>query len=67
LFDRYAIDALVTKNSGGSATGAKLTVAQERGLPVFVLQRPSLAATDREFAELGTCLGFVVARAGTTV
>ena len=67
LFDRYAIDALVTKNSGGSATGAKLTVAQERGVPVFVLQRPSLAATDREFAELGSCLGFVAARAGATV
>jgi precorrin-6A/cobalt-precorrin-6A reductase len=67
LFDHYAIDALVTKNSGGTATGAKLTVAQERGLPIFVLQRPSLAVTDREFAELGRCLNFVVAQAGETV
>ncbi len=37
LFDQYAVDGLVTKNSGG-AEPAKLTVARERGLPVVVVE-----------------------------
>jgi precorrin-6A/cobalt-precorrin-6A reductase len=40
LIDRHAIDVVVTKDSGGSATGAKLDAARERGLPVIVVDRP---------------------------
>lgn len=49
LFDRHGTDVLVTKHSGGAATEAKLTVARERGLPVVMLERPTLPAVDRVF------------------
>lgn len=49
LFERRAIDVLISKNSGSSATEPKLEVARERGIPVVVLQRPVLAGVDREF------------------
>lgn len=35
------IDLVVTKNSGGAATAAKLTAARERATPVVVVQRPA--------------------------
>jgi precorrin-6A/cobalt-precorrin-6A reductase len=40
LIDRHAIDLVVTKDSGGSLTAAKLDAARERGLPVIVVDRP---------------------------
>ncbi|RAU43161.1 MULTISPECIES: cobalt-precorrin-6A reductase [unclassified Pseudomonas] len=49
LFTQRAIDVLVSKNSGSSATEPKLEVARERGIPVLVVRRPVLAGVDREF------------------
>jgi precorrin-6A/cobalt-precorrin-6A reductase len=49
LFDIHRIDVVVSKNSGGSATAAKLDVARERRLPVVMTRRPELPAADREF------------------
>jgi len=40
LIDRHAIDLVVTKDSGGRLTEAKLDAARERGLPVIVVDRP---------------------------
>jgi precorrin-6A/cobalt-precorrin-6A reductase len=40
LLDRHAIDLVVTKDSGGGLTEAKLDAARERGLPVIVVERP---------------------------
>jgi len=40
LVERHDIDLVVTKDSGGSHTEAKLDVARERGLPVIVVRRP---------------------------
>lgn len=41
LLQRNDIDVIVTKNSGGGATEAKLVAARELGIPVVVVQRPA--------------------------
>jgi precorrin-6A/cobalt-precorrin-6A reductase len=51
LFAAEGFDVLVSKNSGGSATEAKLQVARERGLPVLILQRPPLPEVERAFTD----------------
>jgi precorrin-6A/cobalt-precorrin-6A reductase len=41
LMRENRIDAVVTKNAGGSATEAKLSAARELGIPVVMVARPS--------------------------
>jgi precorrin-6A/cobalt-precorrin-6A reductase len=43
LIDRHAIDLVITKDSGGALTEAKLDAARARGLPVIVVRRPPRA------------------------
>jgi precorrin-6A/cobalt-precorrin-6A reductase len=47
LLDRHRIDMLVTKDSGGSYTAAKLDAARARGLAVIVVRRPGRPAAQR--------------------
>jgi precorrin-6A/cobalt-precorrin-6A reductase len=46
LFDEHAIDVLVTKDSGGALTRAKLDAARARGLPVVMVDRPPRPPVD---------------------
>jgi precorrin-6A/cobalt-precorrin-6A reductase len=44
LFGDYQIDLLVSKNSGGNATYAKIVAARELQIPVVMVQRPEMPA-----------------------
>ncbi|MFD3595760.1 cobalt-precorrin-6A reductase [Nocardia sp. NPDC058640] len=44
LMSRHRIDVLVTKNSGGQQTEAKIFAARTAGLPVIMIDRPPLPA-----------------------
>ncbi|HEY7750264.1 MAG TPA: cobalt-precorrin-6A reductase [Aestuariivirgaceae bacterium] len=57
LMRQHRIDLLVTKNSGGDQTAAKLTAARSMRLPVIMIERPAkpqapTAATPEELAVL---------------
>jgi precorrin-6A/cobalt-precorrin-6A reductase len=45
VLDEHRIDVVVTRDSGGDQTAAKLDAARERGLPVIVVRRPAVLAT----------------------
>jgi precorrin-6A/cobalt-precorrin-6A reductase len=44
LMERFAIDLLVSKASGGSATEAKIEAARTLGIPVVMVKRPAVSA-----------------------
>ncbi|WP_228803723.1 cobalt-precorrin-6A reductase [Nocardia higoensis] len=45
LLSRHAIDVLVTKNSGGDQTEAKLEAARQLRIPVVMIDRPPASAS----------------------
>ncbi|AJQ92167.1 precorrin-6A/cobalt-precorrin-6A reductase [Gynuella sunshinyii] len=59
LLQQHRIDAIVSKNSGGDATVAKLTAARQLGIPVLMLKRPWLPPADREFFQPDEAYTFV--------
>ena len=48
LLKQHHIQAIASKNSGGSSTQAKLAAACSLKLPVFMLQRPAYSAPVEE-------------------
>ncbi|MGL6139661.1 MAG: precorrin-6A/cobalt-precorrin-6A reductase, partial [Planktothrix sp.] len=40
LLQKHQIGAIVSKNSGGDATYAKIIAARQLGLPIVMIQRP---------------------------
>jgi precorrin-6A/cobalt-precorrin-6A reductase len=58
LLQRYAIDVLVCKASGGDATEAKLIAAREANLPVIMVQRPAAEPGDK-VASVAAALSWV--------
>ncbi len=58
LMEREKIDILVTKNSGGEATYAKIEAARTLGIPV-ILMRPPARADVPTFHDLETLLAFI--------
>lgn len=60
LLAAHRIDALVTKNSGAAATGAKLEAARALGIGVIMVARPALAAAPR-VANVGEALRWLAA------
>jgi precorrin-6A/cobalt-precorrin-6A reductase len=47
LLQQYQIDAIVSKNSGGDATYSKIIAARELGIPVVMVQRPTLPSGEQ--------------------
>ncbi|RBO83290.1 precorrin-6A/cobalt-precorrin-6A reductase [Marinomonas aquiplantarum] len=56
LLTEHKIDVIVSKNSGGKATYAKLVAARKLNLPVYLQARPELSPADKEFDDLAVCL-----------
>ncbi|MBM6551713.1 precorrin-6A reductase [Marinomonas ostreistagni] len=51
LLKEHQIDVIVTKNSGGDSTSAKLDAARELGIRVLLHQRPEVSAAVRTFSD----------------
>jgi precorrin-6A/cobalt-precorrin-6A reductase len=61
LLEREQIDIVVTKNSGGSATYAKIAAARALGLPVVVVARPEKPAV-AQVANVAAALDWIDAQ-----
>ncbi|MFC4128610.1 cobalt-precorrin-6A reductase [Nocardia rhizosphaerae] len=63
LMSRHRIDVLVTKNSGGPQTEAKILAARTAGLPVVMIDRPPLPPGAQTVGEVTDALDWLRARA----
>ncbi|YCK37326.1 cobalt-precorrin-6A reductase [Actinomadura sp. ATCC 39365] len=59
LILEHRLDVLVTKDSGGSMTTAKLDAARELGLPVIMVDRPPLPAGVRATDSVAAAVAWV--------
>jgi precorrin-6A/cobalt-precorrin-6A reductase len=59
LMAAHRIDVLVTKDSGGSYTRAKLTAARDLGLPVVMVDRPAAVAVPAKVTETGAAVAWL--------
>ena len=62
----HMIDCVVTKDSGGAATGAKLEAARHRGIPVVMVDRPP-SPPGPTVSSAGAALGWLGGRHGAVV
>jgi precorrin-6A/cobalt-precorrin-6A reductase len=63
LMQRFGVDVLVTKNSGGPLTEGKLDAARDLGLPVVMVARPAPAPAAASVPAVADAVGWVLARA----
>jgi precorrin-6A/cobalt-precorrin-6A reductase len=68
LLEKYEVDLIVCKNSGGEATRAKLDVARELGIKVLMLQRPKMPidfeklihrSPNKSYNRIDECIEFI--------
>jgi precorrin-6A/cobalt-precorrin-6A reductase len=59
LMREHGVDVVVTKDSGGHLTEAKLTAARELGLPVVLVRRPPVPAGVDTVATVERALAWV--------
>jgi precorrin-6A/cobalt-precorrin-6A reductase len=64
LMRRHAVEVVVTKDSGGSMTAAKLTAARELRLPVVLVGRPPVPPGVPTVATVEEALTWVLSQAG---
>lgn len=55
LLEAHQIDVIVSKNSGGEATYAKLVVARDKQLPCLLHKRPLITPAHRQFSDVQSC------------
>jgi precorrin-6A/cobalt-precorrin-6A reductase len=61
LFEKYGIDALVTKESGGAVTESKIVAARRLKLPVVLIERPALPEGEK-VETVNACLDWLETR-----
>lgn len=59
LIKQYQIDAIISKNSGGDSTYAKIEAAAQAGIPVYQFKRPDLAPLQYQFDNSAECLSLL--------
>lgn len=52
LIEQYQMDVIISQNSGGVSTSAKLDAARELGVPVLLQRRPVVEEAAQNFANL---------------
>lgn len=62
LMEAHEVDVLLTKDSGGDYTAAKLVAAAELAVPVVVVRRPSVPSGMEEVASVDAVLAWLVGR-----
>ena len=67
LLREHAVDVLVTKDSGGSLTSAKLAAARAEGVQVLVVRRPPLPPGVDAVTSVEAALARVIPTNGTVV
>jgi precorrin-6A/cobalt-precorrin-6A reductase len=64
LLQQYEIGAIVSKNSGGDTTYAKIIAARELAIPVVMVQRP-LVSSEEQRADVESALQWLIRKLAT--